>query len=915
MPLKGVRIVMGRHSTTTDRDGGFQFQRPSGKVVLSLSSSDFGHLQTQKIPIVAGEVTEVLMTVYRRRGVLSLKVEAAVRKRLRRSVKLVNKGPRYVVRGLLLSHKKNKPIIHARIYTRGSDAEAKTNKQGRFFLLLPRGSFDLTIIHPDFSTTSYRNLKVTGPKTPQLTITMKPATLQLRDFVILAPKIEGNTNQLLQDRKRSASVSEMLGAQEMARTGDSNAASALKRVSGVTLVGGKFVYVRGLGERYSSTLLNWSSLPSPEPERRVVPLDLFPAGVLEKVILQKTYSPDMPGEFAGGSVQLFTLGFPAKFKVKLSLSLSGTLPFSFGQSVFYKGGGLDWLGVDVGARRLPGEVFKASSNSPLTERDMFSQRGYTAQELEKFGELMPRLWNTFNSWLPPGFGVSGSLGNSFALANGWRTGFYLYLTYGNDWDARFPDVNIYTLGKNGKLELAHNYKFRQSQNTIKLSTIGVWGLEFNKTDYIRLTVLLNRITSNETRIYEGVNRDVGSPIRVTRLRWIEQMLSTQQLRGVHTLSSLWKSRLSWRYTFSLASRFEPDRREIRFDREPNEDVWLLSDRPEGNQRVFSNLLDFNHDVGLDWKLPFSLLQQESFVKLGFNLVFKNRGVDTRRYKYLHKGQKANDQDILQKTPDEIFSPGNIGQDGFTFGEITRPTDNYTASQQLYALYALTTLNLGKRWQFSGGARLEASKQNVLTFELFNPDNKPVLAELSTIDVLPAALLTYSPNDVMKLRAAYSRTVSRPDFRELSPATFNDVTGGRQVFGNPNLKRALIHNLDLRLEWYPKPGNSVSIGVFYKNFQDPIETIVVVSAQLSVTYDNAKGANNLGAELDWRVTFDFVNKALRDLYFAGNVTFVWSRVEIDEASGGIQTSNSRALQGQSPFVLNVQLGYDSDLSKI
>jgi outer membrane receptor protein involved in Fe transport len=205
--------------------------------------------------------------------------------------------------------------------------------------------------------------------------------------------------------------------------------------------------------------------------------------------------------------------------------------------------------------------------------------------------------------------------------------------------------------------------------------------------------------------------------------------------------------------------------------------------------------------------------------------------------------------------------------------------------------------------------VEGSFQRVRTFELFNPDNAPVISKLETIDALPVVGTTWKFTKKMQLRLIYARTVSRPDFRELSPATFNDVTGGRQIFGNPDLKRAQLDNVDLRWEWYPRRKESISVAAFYKHFTNPIESVVVVSAQHSVTYENAKGAHNVGVELTARTGLGFIHNKARDFFIAGNAAFIWSRVILPEESG-IQTSNKRPLQGQSPFVVNIQAGYDN-----
>jgi TonB-dependent receptor len=340
------------------------------------------------------------------------------------------------------------------------------------------------------------------------------------------------------------------------------------------------------------------------------------------------------------------------------------------------------------------------------------------------------------------------------------------------------------------------------------------------------------------------------------------------------------------------------------------DLWILSDRPEGNERFFSELMDLNHDVSLDFTLPFTQWGgEQAKAMVGFASVIKNREVDTRRY---HFTLGSVPTEVLAASPELLFSPQWIGtaSDSVKFEEYTRATDNYSADQLILAGYTLVDIPLGAGFRLMSGVRFEFSDQNVKTFELFNPDAVPDLASLETKDWLPAAAMTWSLPKGHQLRLGFSQTVSRPDFRELSPATFNDVTGGRQVFGNPELKRALLTNVDLRWEWYIAPGESLSVGVFYKHFQDPIEQVVKVAAQHTVTWENARGANNFGVEVELRKSFDFITDKLEDLYIAFNGAFIYSRIQLRKTEGTIQTSQNRPLQGQSPWVFNVQLGYDN-----
>jgi hypothetical protein len=807
------------------------------------------------------------------------------------------------------------PLDGARTAVRGQGGQSLSNDAGIVSVTVPVGDNALSVMLDGFRA---RTIEFTVADNGDYAIdpvVMVPAGLALDDYTISAPRIEGGTGELLQERQSSASVSDVLGAEQMSRAGDSDAASALKRVTGLTVVDGKYVYVRGLGERYSSSLLNGATLPSPEPERRVVPLDLFPTKMLESVVVQKTFSPDQPAEFGGGVVSLRTKSVPDGFTARVGVSGTYIDDTTFSRGPWGFEGDRDWLGFGAAPRALPDDVAAASTDSPLEETDMFSSSGYTPEELEAFGESMPNHWAVGSRSVPLDTGVDAVVGHGIDFG-GWRAGLMVSGLWDQDWDRNTLDRNYYLLGEDNALEESHVYRFRQTSRDVRLGGAALAAIEIGDHHSVQSTTLLNRSAEGSTRIYQGENRDVGAPIRVNRVRWIERQLYVQQLVGAHTLPFARDLGIEWKYTHSEASRGEPDRREYRYDYEAQADRWYISDRPEGNGVFFSDLADENRDTSVGVTLPVTLpwmADGEGFLKAGWGRVNRDRRVDTRRFKYMHKGALSGDFDVLTQSPEDIFVPENIGLDGFQFEEVTRETDNYGARQTIRSVYGMANLELHERLRAMGGYRLEESDQRVETFELFNPDMEPVVAQLATTDWLPAFTSTVGvgPNgdeESRLVRFAYGRTLSRPDFRELSPATFNDVTGGRQVYGNPDLKRTLIDNFDLRFEWYPQPGESASISAFYKRFADPIEKIVVVSAQHSVTYQNAKEAQNVGVEFEFRKSLGFAVDALEDVFLSGNAAWIRSRVELADNSG-IQSSNNRPLEGQSPYVINASVSYE------
>lgn len=905
IPKAGIPIDFHGSAESTDLFGEANFQASEGYNLLKVM---YGSNPEKNIMIEANQLTRVILYVAQTDKATHWEITyCPFPEALSEKTRNVEKG---TLEGEVFDMATENPLYMARTNFSGIQETVETNQIGAFSVGLPEGECELLSRYPNYPVKKM-TVAIKGGKTINLQIPFAFDDNQelYAQKTITTEMIAGEIESMIEERRYSAEVTEVLGKEEMSKSGDSDAAGSLKRVTGLSVVGGKYVYVRGMGERYSSSLLNGSSLPSSEPDRRVVPLDIFPTGIVQDIVVQKSYSPDLPGEFGGGTVQIQTEDIPSKLFLDVSFSSSFSDDTTGKSGLMYDGGNRDWLGFDDGTRALPGIVKSATGNGKITAWDPFSQRGYTNDQLEAFGESMPNEWTPSHVSIPPNFGVAAGFGNTWSLGK-LPLGVALGVQYGNNWDMTSKELNIYRIGSGNKIQDQHNYDLESLKQEVSLGGVLNLGTELGQWHKLKLTSMVLRTTEDQTRIYQGMNRDVDTQIRVTRLQWIENMMMTNQLTGKHLLGPKRTFIVDWRYTMAIASRDEPDRRETRYDLEESNNLWYLSDRPEGNQRLYSELDDFNNDLGLDITVPFLIEKSVNFhLKTGAAYLWRDREVDTRRFKYQHKGPRSYDQDLLSRLPEEIFTPENIGSDGFQFEEITRPTDNYEADQTTTAAYLMTGINVKANLSITAGVRFEQSKQEVKTYELFNPDSQPVYSRLDHDDWLPAVSTTWKFRKRMQLRINFSQTVSRPDFRELSPATYDEITGGRQIFGNPDLERSLISNFDARWEWYPKSRWSFSIGAFYKDFYKPIETVVIPGAQHSVSYDNAKGAYNLGAELEFRAQFAESTRFLHNLYYAGNLSFIHSRVTLDDSSG-IQTSNSRPLQGQSPYVVNLRVGYEN-----
>ena len=728
----------------------------------------------------------------------------------------------------------------------------------------------------------------------------------------LIPQIEeiAVIGQFVPDEKRGTSaVSNVIGSEQFTRSGDSNIAEGLKRVSGLSTVGGKFVFIRGLGERYSTTLLNGAILPSPEPVNRVVPLDLFPTSVLDSVLVQKTYSAQYPSEFGGGVLQLRTKKSTDEFFWKVSSTLGMEQNVNFKNGFTIPGGGKDALGFDDGYRDIPAPLLEATAGDQQLRRfSPFLGTGYTQEELQTIGRSLRNEYNPETQDLPANFGLQTSMGNSHELgSNGAKINYLAAVNYSNSWDTEIIERNSYKNSSTaaGGLEIEDDLDFFGTEHSIDVSSIVTAGLDFNQNHNVRVTSTLLRKTDDRVNELTG-DLAAENIVRINEIEWIERQLMSNQLQGDHYFPDFNELVVNWRYSDVTATRDSPDNRRYRYDLLNGE--YIFSTRADGNVRRFMALEDNASDFGLDMTMVFyGPLNSTITTQAGYVTNEKQRDSEIRRYTFLDVGRLANDVDLLRQPLESVFAPENIGPDGFELRELTRATDNYVANNESEAFYLQGEVNFDDRLRLMLGARKEAFEQNVETFDIFRPADV-VTAGLSSDDILPAFSATFINND-HQFRLAYSETLSRPDFRELSPAAFTDPVTGREVVGNPDLQITNITNYDARWEWYFGFSDYVSFGLFYKEFELPIEATVRAGPQQQQSFANAESAENRGAEFEVYKRLDFLPGMGEDFYVQSNLSYIESSVTIRPEDQGVLTNTSRPLQGQSDWLFNAQVGYE------
>jgi hypothetical protein len=517
----------------------------------------------------------------------------------------------------------------------------------------------------------------------------------------------------------------------------------------------------------------------------------------------------------------------------------------------------------------------------------------------------------------PDMAMSVVAGRGWDIGEDSRLGVVFGSNYRNGWDHLRYDTAVFALDGE-TLSPDKSYTFEELTNTVGLSGILHVAADLGEHHHLSSTTTLTRDSENYALRGYGYEDDIGTDTRRERTQWIERQLLVEQVAGEHTLAAVRDLEAKWRYAFSLADRVEPDRRDVLMQPESDGDGWFLRYQGGGHGIFFSELGDSVHDVGADLALPWGEVDPDvrawrGQLMGGGQVVARERGVDVRRFRYDVLGGGA-ESDFLFNEPEDIFTPDNISDTGLRVAEGTLSTDNYTATHDIRAAYLQADTTAAWGTGLLVGARFEKSVQEARTFQLFVEDAAPVVGRLETTDILPGVTLTQplSKADAdrpMQLRAGYGRTVNRPDLRELSPSTYYDPKTQREVVGNPDLKRAVIDNVDVRWEWYLSPDESLSVAGFAKRFQDPIEVVIEVGAASRQTFANAAAADNNGVEFDVRKSLGRgEGGALDPIYVGANAAFIQSSVDLANI-GGNATSKERPLQGQSPWVVNLQLSYE------
>ncbi|MFI5203689.1 MAG: carboxypeptidase regulatory-like domain-containing protein [Flavobacteriales bacterium] len=825
------------------------------------------------------------------------------------------------------------PMDGAGVYVEGIQAGKSTNGEGRFTWELAPGKYTLICKFIMFETIRKENIEVVAGQTVVVDFSMAEENTgdTLGAVNIREERVHNTVNSLLLDKFESANPEDVIGKDEMKTKNDNKASDVLKRVSGTTIQDNKFAIIRGMNDRYNAAYLNGAPLPSSESDRKAISFDIFPSAMLDNIIIKKSGTPDLPGEFAGGVILINTRSIPEENSQSLQLSSGINTLSTFKDFKTYEGGKLDWLGLDDGTRAIP-------EGTPETD----VLRDATVLERGEYAKLFTPSWRIDSRKALPNLGLQYSMAHRDSMF-GKPIGFVLALNYTNNNTTNLTERNEYEEQSTEVVQTQqlNDYNYINDVNTAALLNVSFKPAE-NTT--IRFNNMYSINSNDRVTIREGAREfdQTEKQWEKASIRWFtENKIYSGQLQGSHDLLKKERLTISWNLGLSNVQRDIPNMRRVVYSKtsadEDDPEVQYAAVIDANNSRAggimfFSNTTEniYSGKYDVSYKLCTKDENKITFdIKAGGLHQYRGRAFSARNIGFdrLRQGSAIKfDSELLLLPEDVIFSTPYLGlmvdsaapyNGGFAVKETTKSTDSYTASATLHAGYVMGDVNMFQKVRVIFGARVENYNQKMETEE----NSLPVILDTTVTDILPSVNVIYtimrdklSNRPKMNLRMGYFRSVSRPEFRELAKFNFYDFISDFEVYGANDIQRALIDNYDVRLEYTPGLGQLISVSGFYKKITNAIEMANRPDILRAVYYTNAPLVTNIGAELEYRFSLSAIFKKayLRDsseflnkTYLYSNIAYIDSRVDVSAVLGA--TAETRPLQGQSPYVINTGVG--------
>ncbi|MCX6352187.1 MAG: TonB-dependent receptor [Bacteroidetes bacterium] len=796
------------------------------------------------------------------------------------------------ITGKVVDEAKGEALIGAIIIIEGTQIGTSADLEGNFTIsnVLP-GTYTLSINSVGYSKKDVKNIIVVAGKPTNLNISLGETVEEKKEVVITGHVKKESVSAILIQQKNATYISSGISSESIKQSPDKNTGEVLKRVSGASIQDNKFAIIRGLSDRYNIAMINGALLPSSEPDRRAFSFNLIPSNMLENLIIVKTATPDLPGDFSGGAIFINTKDIPTERFINLSVNTSYNSISTFKPYATSSDFSKETFGLTDKSRYMPTGVpaNKADYNKlSVEEKVTLSQKFNTNYAITK------------DSSAAPITGLQVSMGNKFKVLNN-DLGIIFSANYGNS--RRTYQQYRYFYEENLKRVIS----IKDDQYSRNISEGALLNLSYKIGDFNKFTLknTFNLNNDNVLTLRDAINTRETQQTKGYNYAYTNNLLYLTQFNGLHYIEAA-KLRIDYILAAGMVKRDLPDLRNITYTRptdEPGGYYANITKQPskEDGGRFFSSLNENTYSANLNFSRELDFAQVKNNFKGGGFFYGKERTFGARNIGYVT--DVGTDFTMLAKPIDSLFNKENIKRKGIYIDEITLPNDKYNAKSGLVGGYIMADQKFFDKFRAVYGVRYESMRQelNTQVYKSGKITDFPVIKQFN--DLLPSVNLTYSLTDQMNLRGSFSQTVSRPEFRELSKFTFYDFNLSGIIEGNPELKRAQIKNYDFRYEFYPRENELFSVSAFYKNFSNPIELTVSNAGSLGTfirTFQNIDKATNFGAEVEFRKGLGSIWSVLENVTAFGNFSYIKSEVKTP--------SYTRTLQGQSPYIINTGIQY-------
>jgi TonB-dependent receptor len=795
----------------------------------------------------------------------------------------------------------------------GQNTVAITNIEGVFVLAVDADKkITLKLSYVGFAAKEISDIVAAANQVLHIDVVLDPATKTENTVVVKSSVRKETINALIAYQKNTAVVAQVISAEAIRRSPDKNTGEVLKRVPGTSIQEGKYLIVRGLADRYNQAMLNGILLSSTEPDRKTFSFDILPSSMIDNIIINKSFVPELPGEWAGGLIQVNTKDAPSKNFLTVQIG-TGCNTQTIGKDFYtYQGGNTDFLGYDNGTRALPSTLPGKATFDALTA----TQKTAYAKDFTNIWQAEKNSTN-FIPTINQSILINGGFNTKLSAKS--KLSAILGITY-NRSNKRTEYQNQINSFQNNTADLSFNFNNNKYSQDILAGALANFTVQLGNNSKISFKNILNVNTTNYATLRSGteyenaINTIGGDKITATELAFKANTFFNTQLAGDHNIKK-YNAKLHWFGSFNILDQYIPDQRRLQY----TQDVTLPGQpylaaigqsglSQKSGSRYYGFLNDYVYTAGADVAKIVHIKDRQQTIKAGYFFQVKDRLFNSRPFAFW---LPTDNQSLRKLAPTQLFQPQNFGNgvnNKFALNELSGASYRYIANSILNAGFLQFDNQIGNKVRLVWGLRIEDFDQLIGSVR----KNDPRFVNSKKTDYLPGLNLTYKVNSTTNVRISASQTVIRPEFRELSTFQFYDFDLGATVAGNTALQRTKVSNFDLRYEVYPKPGELLTLGVFYKYFKQPIEVFFNASSGASSsTYNfiNAEEANSFGAELEFRKKLDFA-PAFKNFTVQGNVSYIFNRVNGIGGINGITTNGeSRPMQGQSPYLLNVSIQYD------